>query len=83
MESSALHMSEFDHDMREQMKIETSRTVKIVMLTYRCILAICMVACAQFIFIVVTKVIQEKEIDDVMKLVSSNLESESEFVKHV
>jgi hypothetical protein len=80
METTALNMSEFSSDMKEQMKIETSRTVKIVMLTYRCLLAFCTVAVAQFIFVIVTKLVEEQEIKNVMKLMSEKLETEHEII---
>lgn len=63
-------MFEFQNDMRDQYKAETSRTVKIVMLTYRCIAVLCMVGLMQLIFAIVTSLIQEKEIAHVLEVIS-------------
>ena len=64
METTALNISEFNTDMREQMKNETSRTVKIFMLTYRCIImlfAITALTTGQFIFVFIKNLIEDKE----------------------
>jgi hypothetical protein len=70
MENTALNISEFQHDLREQYKLETSRTVKIFMLTYRCVAVLCMVGLTQIIFAIVSNYMQNKEIDTALKIMS-------------
>jgi hypothetical protein len=72
MEHTALNMSTFEHDLREQYKLETSRTVKIVMLTYRCIAFLCVVGLTQVIFAIITSVVRDKELTSAIKLVAES-----------
>jgi hypothetical protein len=61
MEHTALNMSEFQNELKEQYKLETSRTVKIFMLTYRCISALLMVGLMQVIFLIVEYFIRDSK----------------------
>ena len=87
MEHAALNMSEFNEDIRVQMKGETSRAVRIVLITYRCLGAIGVIVLTQIIILVVNKIMQDREIsnavESIMKIKSNTNYLQKQFYLHV
>jgi hypothetical protein len=72
-EAAQLSVSQFTRDIGEELRHEKSRGVRALMITYRCVLVLCVLCMTQFTLSFVASVMRENDLNSMLQNFISNI----------